>query len=147
MAQSNLQQARYQHNSVISLLLSVCMHWFNHDYHLGDNATHLNSIKFEFYHWYKSILNSLEGVENTHKRPHQQQTKDIWGHCRSVCPPAVSTRLTLRSLISSCCFNFSKKDWKKSVLSTCRGATHKASISAPVRRSNFDQCHLDWSAG
>ena len=44
--------------------------------------------------------------------------------------------LTLRSLISSCCFNFSKKDWKKSALSTCRGATHKASISAPGINSN-----------
>lgn len=45
------------------------------------------------------------------------------------------TRLTLKSLISSCCFNFSKKDWKKSLLSTWRGATHKASISAPAIKS------------
>lgn len=49
-------------------------------------------------------------------------------------------RLTLRSFISSCCFNFSKKDWKKSVLSTWRGATHKASISAPGRHSNCNLC-------
>lgn len=48
-------------------------------------------------------------------------------------------RHTLKSLISSCCFNFSKKDWKKSVLSTCRGATHKASISAPGRNMIWHQ--------
>lgn len=45
-------------------------------------------------------------------------------------------RLTRKSLISSCCFNFSKKDWKKSDLSTWRGATHKASMSAPGRQND-----------
>lgn len=45
-------------------------------------------------------------------------------------------KFTLRSLISSCCFNFSKKDWKKSLLSTWRGATHKASMSAPASRTD-----------
>lgn len=54
-------------------------------------------------------------------------------------------RLTLKSLISSCCFNFSKNDWKKSLRSTWRGATHKASISAPVMNSYFDQCNLTGS--
>lgn len=47
-------------------------------------------------------------------------------------------RLTRRSLISSCCFNFSKKDWKKSDLSTWRGATHKASMSAPGRHGDTE---------
>lgn len=46
---------------------------------------------------------------------------------------------TRRSLISSCPFSLSKKDEKKSLRSTCRGATHKASISAPgEKKRHFD---------
>lgn len=39
----------------------------------------------------------------------------------------------------SWCFNFSKKDWKKSDLSTCLGATQSASMSAPANQSIFYQ--------
>lgn len=40
-------------------------------------------------------------------------------------------RLTRKFLIPSWNFSFSKNDWKKSDLSTCLGATQRASISAP----------------
>lgn len=43
--------------------------------------------------------------------------------------------LTRRSLISSCSLSFAKNESKKSVLSTCRGDTHKASISAPATQT------------
>ena len=39
----------------------------------------------------------------------------------------------------SWCFNFSKKDWKKSDLSTCLGATQSASMSAPANQSSSYQ--------
>lgn len=39
----------------------------------------------------------------------------------------------------SWCFNFSKKDWKKSALSTCLGATQSASMSAPANESIYQE--------
>lgn len=42
---------------------------------------------------------------------------------------------TLKSLTSSCSFSLSRNEEKKSVLSTCRGATKRASMSAPRRRA------------
>ena len=41
--------------------------------------------------------------------------------------------LTLRSLTSGCSLRRSRNEEKKSDLSTCLGATHRVSISAPVR--------------
>lgn len=42
----------------------------------------------------------------------------------------------------SWCFNFSKKDWKKSDLSTCLGATQSASMSAPTNQSVYQEEHI-----
>lgn len=42
----------------------------------------------------------------------------------------------------SWCFNFSKKDWKKSDLSTCLGATQSASMSAPTNQSIYQEKHI-----
>lgn len=43
----------------------------------------------------------------------------------------------------SWCFNFSKKDWKKSDLSTCLGATQSASMSAPTNQNiSYQEVHI-----
>lgn len=51
----------------------------------------------------------------------------------NVCPNNGHRKitLTLKSLTSGVFFNISKKDEKKSDLSTCLGATQSVSISAP----------------
>ena len=49
-------------------------------------------------------------------------------------PIQQNKRLTLRFLMPSWSFSFSKNEWKKSDLSTCLGATQRASMSAPTKK-------------